>query len=332
MNVKRKKIIYIFILIIGIVHICITAPQSYALAMIKGKAVDYVGNIDIRHGDFIFQHLAGPLTELIVNVDGGIYSHCGIIIKEKGRFYVLEAIGPVKRTPINDWISRGIKDQFTVVRLKEDYQKGIFNIVREAKGFMGRPYDIQYEWDDKKVYCSELIYKAVLKGAKISLAEFEHLGDMNWQPYESEIRRLDGGELPLDRMMITPDAVALSDKVQTIFSNFPIAVKQGAVYDRKDLLGSWQGNYTVLNLVLSLDAVVAENGMIERGILKSGLFLDHIGIKNFNKETGEFFYEVKADNDVKIQIAGRIGHGQDAIYGQWSDSLGFDGMFHMSKK
>lgn len=137
--------------------------------------------------------------------------------------------------------------------------------------------------------------------------------------------------MPLDREMITPDAVALSNKVQTVFSSFPVHQKNDVQYDMNDLAGAWRGKYTLVELVLSLNADVNMGGEIEQGKLTSGIFFDHIGIKDFNEKTGVFSYVVRSSNDIKIEIAGRLDHGRDAIYGRWKDSLGFSGMFHMRK-
>src|SRR3990167_5795720 len=108
-NTKLKIRIEKVILVLGTAYILGVAPQSYALAFVKSKAVDFTQNIDIREGDFIFQHLPGQLTEMIADVTHSQYSHCGIIVKKDNGFFVIEAIGPVRLTPINEWISRGIK-------------------------------------------------------------------------------------------------------------------------------------------------------------------------------------------------------------------------------
>ena len=51
----------------------------------------------------------------------------------------------------------------------------------------------------------------------------------------------------------------------------------------------------------------------------------------FDEKTGEFLYVVRSNNHIRVEIAGRLDHGRDAIYGKWKDSLGYSGMFHMRK-
>lgn len=212
-----KNTVYVALLIGGLVYISHAAPRSALLGFVESKIINFTRHVDVREGDFIFQHLPGALTEMISDMTQSRYSHCGIIVKKPDGFYVLQAIGPVKETPLNEWISYGVGRQFSLVRLKEKYRKDIPVIIREAYKFGGRPYDFQFEWDDKKIYCSELIYKAVFNATGVRLAAFVRLGDMNWKPYEKTIRELAGGGLPLEREMITPQSLFASDQVDIIF-------------------------------------------------------------------------------------------------------------------
>ncbi|MCB9757347.1 MAG: hypothetical protein H6753_02845 [Candidatus Omnitrophica bacterium] len=217
-NIKAiKNFVYVIILILGWAYIVNIAPRSYAYFYIESKLRIYTKGIDIQHGDFIFQHLPGELTAMIADMTKSQYSHCGIIVKKPTGFVVLQAIGPVKETPLNEWINYGVGKRFTIVRLKKKFQSDIPAIISQGYKFVGKPYDIQYQWDDQKIYCSELIYKAVFNATGLRLAEFVRLGDMAWQPYEQTIRQITGGELPLDREMITPESLVVSDKVDVVY-------------------------------------------------------------------------------------------------------------------
>lgn len=76
---------------------------------------------------------------------------------------------------------------------------------------MYRPYDVKYELDDGKIYCSELLYKAYLDATGRELGELVALGDMNWRPYRQTIIKYEGGQPPLERQMITPRHMSESD-------------------------------------------------------------------------------------------------------------------------
>ena len=210
----------IVILVFGVIYIWNTAPYSMIWTGLKTKFVNATKNIDSQEGDFIFQNIHGEIFRVIQDVTGNPITHCGIIVKKDNKFFVLEAIGPVKLTPLNAWIHRGIGSQFTIARLKRYFRNQIPHIIESAYHYLNRPYDIQYEWDDKKIYCSELIYKAVRDATGLRLTEFRRLGDMNWKPHETFIRKISGGKLPLENMMIIPGDLAKSEMVETVYSNF----------------------------------------------------------------------------------------------------------------
>lgn len=168
-------------------------------------------------GDMIFQSL--PRNELVVAIEGATnspYSHCGIVVKREGKWSVLEAIGPVKYTPLYRWVNQGRKSNFAVFRLKAPHRALIPAFLEKAAQYKGRPYDSHYDMDDEKIYCSELLFKAFRDASGKQLAETEKLGSLNWKPYEQTIRRLEDGNLPLEREMVTPARIVESPMVELV--------------------------------------------------------------------------------------------------------------------
>ncbi|MCA9395372.1 MAG: hypothetical protein KC900_14315 [Candidatus Omnitrophica bacterium] len=218
--VSPKKIIQILILIAGIGYCWNALPHSMVWADLKAKFHDPTANLDIRPGDIIFQDIHGKLFRVIEDVSGSRLTHCGIVVRHDGDLYVLEAIGPVMLTPLKAWVHRGIGSRFAVVRLKAPYRSHVPAIIRAGYAYLSKPYDFQYEMTDDKIYCSELVYKAVETATGIRLGPLRRLGDLKWQGHEAFIRAMTGGELPLDRKIITPGDLAASDKADVVFSNF----------------------------------------------------------------------------------------------------------------
>ena len=167
-----------------------------------------------QEGDLLFQSLPmNPVVQTIEGASQSPYSHCGIVIKKHNEWFVLEAIGPVKETPLSNWVAQGREYHFDAFRLHDLYTKFIPNFIKAAYTYIGRPYDIRYRLDDENIYCSEIIYKAFLTASKLELGSKIKLGDMNWKPYEFTIRQLEGGQLPLERQMITPVSITLDAKL-----------------------------------------------------------------------------------------------------------------------
>lgn len=194
------------LLLLGILAGCRAGPRTNA-------------GYDPREGDILFQSF--PHTELTDTIEGvtrSPRSHCGMLARRDGRWVVIEAIQPVCETPLAEWIARGRAQRFEVFRLKAPYRERIPAMIAAARTNLGRPYDLRYEWDDAKLYCSELVYKAFHSAGGGELGTLQALGDLNWRPHEAFIRRLEGGGLPLDRRMITPQAVAEAPQLEKIFA------------------------------------------------------------------------------------------------------------------
>ena len=178
-----------------------------------------------QHGDLVFQSLPhNPVIDAIEGCTNSPYSHCGIVVRRAKGWFVLEAIGPVQEKPLNRWIVQGRERRFAVHRLKPEFRKHIPAFIAASAKFMGKPYDIQYELDDDKIYCSELIYKGWLAATKESLGVLVKLGDLNWKPHEMVIRQIAHG-LPLDRLMITPRDLAAAKQLDVVLPFDPHPVQ-----------------------------------------------------------------------------------------------------------
>lgn len=131
---------------------------------------------------------------------------------------MIEAYRNVEETPLLIWLARGQGDAFTVHRLKPPYQEHIPKLIEEARKDLGKPYDVRYEWDDEKIYCSELILKAYQRASGETLAPLKRLGEMNWKPFKSTIEHFEKGPAPLDRQIITPVALAESEHFDKVYA------------------------------------------------------------------------------------------------------------------
>ena len=191
----------------------------FALALAAGGCGDLRRGYQPRVGDLVFQSLPhSPIVDAIEGATHSRYSHCGIVVQRGADFRVLEAIGPVQETPLDDWLGRGRLEQFAVFRLKEPYRSRIPGIIERARRYLGRPYDIHYSFDDDRIYCSELIFKAFKAEVGEELGKVRRLGDLDWRPYAATINQIEEGPPPLDREMITPQDLAESDQLEKVFS------------------------------------------------------------------------------------------------------------------
>jgi hypothetical protein len=170
-------------------------------------------------GDVVFQSLGhSPLIDMIEGSTTSPYSHCGIVVSKSGRWMVLEAIGPVRETPLEQWVQHGRKEGFAAYRLKPGFAGRREEFVHAAYNFIGKPYDIRYDLDDEKIYCSELVFKAFRAAFGQDLGRLVSLRELNWRPYEKLIRQIEGGAPPLERQIITPGNLARAPQLERIYS------------------------------------------------------------------------------------------------------------------
>lgn len=170
-------------------------------------------------GDVIFQSSGHTdLVDMIEGVSNSHYSHCGIVDQRDGKWVVYEAARVVSETPLDVFLDRGRRDAFVAYRFKAAYQDDIPAIIKKTRAYLGRPYDFRYRLDEEHIYCSELIYKAFEQTTGEKMGELIRLGDTAWQPYERLIVKLEGGPVPMDRMIITPIDLALAEQLEVVHS------------------------------------------------------------------------------------------------------------------
>jgi hypothetical protein len=171
-----------------------------------------------REGDILFQSLENrPLVEMIKGISNSQYAHCGIVEKKNSSWFVIEPFPQVKETRLEKFIGRGVGRTVDAYRLKDEYQEKIPELLDTIRTFFGRPYDFQFELDEKKVYCSELIYTCFKKVYGDTLGQVKALRDMNWRPYKGTIRLLAHGQIPMDRLIISPRALSEATQLNLVY-------------------------------------------------------------------------------------------------------------------
>lgn len=163
----------------------------------------------MRDGDIIFQESRSDQSRFIRQATGSRYTHVGLIFIREGGPEVLEAVGPVRYTPLAEWIARG-KDGHCVVKRVCDGRHALTRAMVEklraaAEGYLDRPYDRQFNWSDDRLYCSELVWKAYHEATGLELGQLSRLGDwVSDAEVRQEVERRHGSNPPLDSPVIAP--------------------------------------------------------------------------------------------------------------------------------
>ncbi len=131
------------------------------------------GKQDYKEGDIVFQISKSQQSPLIQYATGSLWSHCGIIVMKNGEPYVLEASNVVKLTPLTSWVNKG--------RLTWHLQYRVFDkpIKINYQKYLGIPYDSQFSLNNKKYYCSELVWMIYKEQFGIELCSPKPLSSYN---------------------------------------------------------------------------------------------------------------------------------------------------------
>ena len=173
-------------------------------------------------GDIIFHISKSQQSLSIQKATHSPYSHMGMIVNKNNQTWVLEAIQPVQYTTLNQWIARGENAHYVVKRLKQPLNvQQKTTLVQHAEKYLGKPYDIYFEWDDRAIYCSEIVWKAYQHALGIELSPLQQLKQFDLKQYEVQrlMRQRYGQNIPLNEQVIAPKAIYDSKLLKEIFRN-----------------------------------------------------------------------------------------------------------------
>ncbi len=223
---KVKPIVFALIAVVLLAGLY--ARRKYFQANPSLEVATTVGKEDpseIKDGDLIFQTSLSGQSRAIQLATHSEYSHCGIIYKEGDSYYVFEAVQPVKRTPLVEWIARGENGKYVIRRLKGRDKVLTPEVISRMKdvgaGFAGKDYDLVFEWSDDKMYCSELIWKVYERATGLEIGVLQKLKDFDLtnELVRAKVEERYGKNIPGDEFVISPKSVFNSKLLMTVKAN-----------------------------------------------------------------------------------------------------------------
>lgn len=171
------------------------------------------GDFQFKTGDIVFQGYEGTQGFAIQLATNSVYNHVGIIIMKENQPYVFEAVEPVKYTPVDEWAKRGNGGHYVVKRLSGADSLINTTVIEKMKAFAkiaeNKHYDIFFEWDDSKLYCSELVWKIYYECAGIKLGNLKALKEYKLSNpiVQNKLKERYGKNIPYDQKMIAPSDI-----------------------------------------------------------------------------------------------------------------------------
>lgn len=193
---------------------------ALACALLSSAAV--AGEPRFRNADLIFHTSRSSQSEAIRAATHSDYSHVGLIEVAPDGVFVIEAVQPVKRTPLRVFQARGRGKRWTVLRDGSLTHAQREAIVAEARSLLGRPYDFLFGWDDQTLYCSELVRKAYTRGAGKQVGRMQRLAELDLTRVGPALEQRYGrGSIPATLELLTPASLAEDPTFSVVQSTFP---------------------------------------------------------------------------------------------------------------
>lgn len=167
----------------------------------------------LREGDVVFQTSRSAQSQAIQLATRSRWSHMGLLVREKNTWMVFEAVQPVRLTPLQEWVARGQGGHVVIKRLKDADRRldgaTLLRMRQIGTRFLGKPYDLTFEWDDRRIYCSELVWKIYKEGAGIELGTLQKLKDfdLSHPVVRKKMRERYGSSIPMDEPVISPQSL-----------------------------------------------------------------------------------------------------------------------------
>jgi hypothetical protein len=196
----------------------------------------------LKAADIIFQTSGGSQSSAILAASRSPLTHVGMIMfAEDGSPQVIEAVEPVKITPLDRWIDRGVGNRILIKRDNSISASQADAIIAAAKTHLGKPYDLFFLSGLDRLYCSELVDVGFTEGAGIKLGQHvtarqldldnyaaRKLIAQRWQKHpmcqNKDMKFEDCYKVILEQTLITPASIAQDKRLQTVYSNFGILV------------------------------------------------------------------------------------------------------------
>ncbi len=200
----------------------LTFNVSIASAMSQGplppeelpaKAAEYT------EGDIIFIQSQTAQAKALREATKSVWTHVGIVVKNKSnKWAVAEAIGPLKVTPISEFIARSKNKAYKILRFRHFDKKTMLKSLYASLPKYNKPYDIYFEFNQDKIYCSELTYLVFKDVTGFELGRVQKMKDMQLSgPYVQALIKKryteTGREFDPEELIITPVSQLLDENL-----------------------------------------------------------------------------------------------------------------------
>jgi hypothetical protein len=161
----------------------------------------------VAEGDLVFHRSRSEQARFLEAATHSPYTHVGVVTFREGAPWVLEAVEPVKLTPLREWAERAADGKIAIRRLahpEEVTAEERSRMEELGRSWLGRHYDLAFGWSDEELYCSELVHKLFLV-AGVELGTPHLLGDFDLSdPKVRAAAEKRWGRIPVEELVVAP--------------------------------------------------------------------------------------------------------------------------------
>jgi len=202
-------------LIIPLVCVLTLALASFLYA--RYQKTNTHNPYDLNNGDIVFQETGSSQGKAVKAATDSRWTHVGVVFFREGKPMVIEAVQPVRITPLGSFISRSPKS-FYAMRLKDADKRITHEALNKAEKYgntqLGKNYDSKFQWSDERIYCSELVWKIYKEATGIELCNPRPFSTYNLgHPTVQRIIKQRYGSmnnLPMGELCVAPSDLAQS--------------------------------------------------------------------------------------------------------------------------
>ena len=177
-------------------------------------------------GDIIMINSSSPQAVLLNQLVGGKYNHVGIIFQRKkdGILMVTDVQDSVRATPLTDFVASSVNGAVCVLRLKDASkvlnEEKVKSMRETTRSYAKKPFDPVLNWDDSKIYSSELVSKIYDKSMMLKLCKTGTVADFDIsEQKQKELSATYGGKVSTKDEAVSPDAIYNSPKLEIIYES-----------------------------------------------------------------------------------------------------------------
>ncbi|OFZ51718.1 MAG: hypothetical protein A2428_14155 [Bdellovibrionales bacterium RIFOXYC1_FULL_54_43] len=225
---KRAAQLPVFLIAILTLNSVPSVPEAHAVA--RSESLCPVLSSLVQTGDIVFIEIDNFFLTRVARILGGWANHLGIVIGEKHEgFTVAESTIPVSRTSaLCKFLKRSTNGLVAIRRYSGPIGPDEnARIKAEALARVGVLYDLKFNFDTKRQYCSKFVHEVFKFALNVELGIIETLGELHERAKTSPTYDDDmtfwkiyfTGEIPDEQRIITPESLYRDDQLISVFDN-----------------------------------------------------------------------------------------------------------------